>query len=108
MIASRAAKIADAQVFNVKIALEGSPVTSQKASGRCWLFAATNTFRIALMRKFGLKEFQLSQSYLFFWDKIEKSNYYLESILETAEDEELEGRLVQALVRSYGFFVGDT
>ena len=49
------------------------------------------------MKKHNLKEFELSQAYLFFWDKLEKSNYFLEQILDT-EDEPLDGRLVQTLM----------
>lgn len=49
------------------------------------------------MRKYNLKEFELSQGYLFYWDKLEKANYFLEQILDTAE-EDLEGRLVQRLL----------
>ena len=49
------------------------------------------------MRKYNLKEFQLSQAYLFFWDKLEKANYFLEQILDTTE-EDLDGRLLQALL----------
>lgn len=55
------------------------------------------------MRRYNLKEFELSQSYLFFWDKLEKANYFLEQILDTAE-EDIESRLVQALM---GAPVGD-
>ena len=51
------------------------------------------------MRRYNLKEFELSQSYLFFWDKLEKANYFLEQILDTT-DEELDGRLVQTLMSS--------
>lgn len=49
------------------------------------------------MRKHQLKEFELSQAYLFFWDKLEKANYFLEQIIDTAH-EDLEGRLVQRLL----------
>ena len=49
------------------------------------------------MRRYNLKEFELSQSYLFFWDKLEKANWFLEQILDTV-DEELDGRLVQYLM----------
>lgn len=90
-------KIADTQNFNTAISLEGSPVTNQRSSGRCWIFAASNLFRVAIIRKYNLKEFELSQAYLFYWDKLEKANYFLEQILETAE-EDLEGRLVQRLL----------
>jgi len=51
------------------------------------------------MRKHNLREFELSQAYLFFWDKLEKANYFLEQILDTAE-EELDGRLVQELLKA--------
>lgn len=97
VLTSRSSTISNTQNFNTKLEFEGSPVTSQKASGRCWLFAATNCFRIPIMRIHNLKKFQLSQSYLFFWDKLEKANYYLENILDTLE-EPLDGRLVQRLM----------
>ncbi|MCJ1310617.1 hypothetical protein MMC25_004282 [Agyrium rufum] len=93
------AVIADVQNFNVKIALEGAPITNQRSSGRCWLFAATNVFRVAIMRAYNLEKFELSQAYLFYWDKIEKANYFLEQILDTV-GEDLDGRLVQALLSS--------
>lgn len=67
VLTSRAAKIADQHVFNVKIPFEGAPITNQRSSGRCWLFAATNVFRVALMQKYKLESFELSQAYLFFW-----------------------------------------
>jgi bleomycin hydrolase len=61
------------------------PATNQKSSGRCWGFAGLNLFRIYLGRKHNLNDFQFSQSYFMFWDKLEKSNYFLESILKTAD-----------------------
>ena len=36
------------------------------------------------MRKMGLKEFEFSQNYAMFWDKIERANYFLEAVIETA------------------------
>ncbi|KAH7135880.1 peptidase C1B, bleomycin hydrolase [Dendryphion nanum] len=99
VLSSRSTAIADTQNFNIKIPLEGSPITNQASSGRCWIFASTNIFRIAIMKKYKLSEFQLSQAYLFYWDKIEKANYFLENILDTAS-EEIDGRLVQALLTS--------
>jgi len=97
VLTSRATKIAEKQVFNVKIPFEGGPITNQRSSGRCWLFASTNVFRVALMQKYNLESFELSQAYLFFWDKLEKSNWFLEQIIATA-DQDLESRLVQTLV----------
>jgi bleomycin hydrolase len=88
----------DKQMFNVKIPFEGAPVTNQRSSGRCWIFAATNVFRVAIMKKHNLSTFELSQAYLFFWDKLEKANWFLEQVIDTA-DEDLEGRLVQRMFR---------
>ncbi|MCJ1477435.1 hypothetical protein MMC13_006106 [Lambiella insularis] len=97
VLTSRASTISNSQNFNIKIEHEGGPITNQKSSGRCWLFAATNVFRVAIMNKHNLKKFELSQAYLFYWDKLEKANYFLEQILDTV-DEELSGRLVQTLL----------
>lgn len=49
------------------------------------------------MKKYNLEHFELSQSYLFFWDKVEKANYFLESVLETS-DEDVDSRLVSSLM----------
>ncbi len=77
--------------------VKGGPITNQKQSGRCWMFAGLNTLRIPVMQKLGLEEFELSQAYQMFWDKFEKANYFLESILETLA-EPLDGRLVAWLL----------
>ena len=60
--------------------------TNQKSSGRCWGFAGLNLFRIYLARKHNLKDFQFSQNYFMFFDKLEKSNYFLESIIKTSSE----------------------
>ena len=75
------------------ISLEQGEITNQKQSGRCWMFAALNTFRFEVMKNLNLKTFELSQNYTLFYDKLEKSNYFLESILETL-DEPTQGRLI--------------
>lgn len=70
-------------VFSIDLAT--GKVANQKQSGRCWMFAALNTFRHKLLTTFQLKDFELSQNYTFFWDKYEKANYFYENILNTAE-----------------------
>ena len=61
--------------------------TDQEGSGRCWLFAYLNVIRLELIKKFGLeKDFELSQTYLFFYDKLEKSNYFLNYILNNLNE----------------------
>jgi bleomycin hydrolase len=65
--------------------LDDWSVTHQKRSGRCWMFAGLNLCRPGAMAKMNLKAFEFSQNYLLFWDKLEKANYFLEAILETAD-----------------------
>ena len=72
------------------------PATMQGQSGRCWLFAMLNMLRIPFAKKHKLEEFEFSQSYLFFWDKLEKANHFLTSVIETAAEPE-DGRLVMYL-----------
>ncbi len=81
---SRNAFVNAQHTFSHLVPLEGK-ATSQKSSGRCWIFAALNVMRLPLMAKHNLEEFEFSQSYMFFWDKFEKSNYFLESIIDTKE-----------------------
>lgn len=57
-------------------------VANQKQSGRCWLFAAANVLRENIAKEKNLEKFELSQSYLAFWDKFERANYFLETILQ--------------------------
>lgn len=88
----------DAHTFSVS--LNQGDITNQKQSGRCWMFAALNTMRFEVIRKYKLsRDFELSQAYLFFYDKLEKSNYFLENVLETL-DEPANGRLVSFLLQA--------
>lgn len=65
--------------------LDDWPVTNQKRSGRCWMFAGLNLLRAGAMKKMDLKEFEFSQNFTLFWDKFERANYFLEAIIETAD-----------------------
>lgn len=97
VLSSRAAKIKNTNVFSINLTQEGN-VTNQRSSGRCWIFAATNVMRLEIMNRFELNEFQLSQSYLYFYDKLEKSNYFLESMIDLARREpDAESRLIHHL-----------
>ncbi|XP_063992180.1 bleomycin hydrolase isoform X1 [Diachasmimorpha longicaudata] len=85
-------------VFQHKVA-EVKPMTNQKNSGRCWLFAALNVMRIKFMKQYNLEEFEFSQAYLFFWDKVERSNFFLHNIVSIAKrGEKIEDRLASFLL----------
>ena len=62
-----------------------SGITNQKSSGRCWLFASLNVFRPKVMEKLNVSSFYFSQNYLFFWDQFEKSNLFLQEIINTGK-----------------------
>ncbi len=98
--------------------IEAGKVTNQNRSGRCWLFAALNVLRPRLIKRYNLEDFEFSEIYLFFWDKMEKSNLFLESIIESKnrdlKDEKLkfilkepfadggQWNFVVALIEKYG------
>ncbi len=71
--------------------------TDQERSGRCWMFAALNTMRMRVIKRYKLETFELSQAYPLFWDKLEKANWFLENIIDT-KDQPLHGRLVSFLL----------
>ena len=79
------------------VQLTQGEITNQKRSGRCWMFASLNTMRYRVMKKLGLKTFELSQAYPLFWDKYERSNWFFENVIESA-DEELGSREVSFLL----------
>ena len=85
--------------FNFDINIKTMSVNNQKASGRCWIFAACNCMREFIAKKIGVGSFKLSQSYIAFYDKLEKLNYVLEALIETI-DADYDDRTVQFLVQS--------
>ena len=85
--------------YSFSLEIEAGDITNQKQSGRCWMFAALNTMRVEVMKNLKLKNMELSQNYTLFYDKLEKSNYFYENILDTL-DEPLNGRLVSFLLVS--------
>ncbi len=85
--------------FTFSHEIKTGEITNQQHSGRCWLFAGLNTLRVFALRNMNLKTFELSQSYQMFYDKLEKSNLFLENIIETA-DSDIYSREVMWLLAS--------
>lgn len=77
--------------------LDDWKVTDQKNSGRCWAFAGLNLMRVGAARRLNLKDFEFSQNYVMFWDKMERANYFLEAIIDTA-DRDVDDRTVAHLL----------
>jgi bleomycin hydrolase len=77
--------------------LPSPSVTNQMKSGRCWMFAGLNVLRRAAATRLNVEEFELSQNYLTFFEKLEKANGYLGDILATLREPK-DGRLVSWLL----------
>jgi len=69
------------KLMNFKLKAGG--ITNQRSSGRCWMFAGLNTVAPDVATRLKTADFELSQPYLTFWDKLEKSNLFLEQIIST-------------------------
>lgn len=68
--------------FTYRVDVSG--ITDQKSSGRCWMFSSLNLFRPMAMKKFNLAEFEFSESYLYFYDLLEKANLFLNNMESSA------------------------
>ena len=85
--------------FNFDVNIKTMTVANQKASGRCWIFAATNVLREMIGNQKNIKFFELSQSYVAFYDKLEKLNYTLEILIELL-DKDYDDRTLQFIVQN--------
>ena len=56
-------------------------ITDQKNSGRCWMFAFLNIIRLEMIKKYNLENFEFSENYLLFYDKLEKANFFFNYII---------------------------
>lgn len=70
------------QLFSYRVDVSG--ITDQKSSGRCWMFSSLNLFRPGVMKKFNTSEFEFSESYLYFYDLLEKANLFLNNMENSA------------------------
>ena len=60
--------------------VDNGTVTHQDHSGRCWLFSSLNVARFIAKKNLGLKEFEFSQNYAMYYDKLERVNYFLKDV----------------------------
>ena len=90
----------DAFLFNVDIPT--MTATNQQASGRCWIFAACNVLREKLSKEKKIKDFELSQNFIAFYDRLEKINYCLESIIDLLDRENDDRTLNHVLDNTVG------
>ena len=76
------------------------PVNDQMASGRCWLFSSMTLLREMLAKKYDIKDqFELSQNYMAFYDKLEKINYFMECMI-SEKDSPLSSQVSHYLLKT--------
>ncbi|MCF0114116.1 MAG: C1 family peptidase [Erysipelotrichaceae bacterium] len=63
------------------------PATNQGASGRCWIYSGLNVLREEVAKKCNLEDFEISQNYVAFYDKLEKINFFMETVIELKEED---------------------
>ena len=100
---------AGAKDMHFSVEVKNTGITDQKSSGRCWLFTGLNVLRGRAMKKLGTKDFVLSQCHLFFFDQLEKSNLFLQGIIDTrkeAIDSEMVRWLFQHPLSDGGTYTG--
>ena len=81
------------------IEVKNTGISDQQSSGRCWLFTGTNVLRNRAMRTLGVSNFFFSQVYLFFYDQLEKSNLFLQGIIDTRK-EDIDNQMVRWLFQN--------
>ncbi|MCR4855316.1 MAG: C1 family peptidase [Erysipelotrichaceae bacterium] len=95
-------KVKNPNLFSIDI--ETLPVTDQQASGRCWLFSSLTLLREMIAKKYNIKDqFELSQNYMAFYDKLEKINYFMECMI-AEKDQPLNSETSRYLLKT---MVGD-
>ena len=80
--------------------VDNGEVTHQDRSGRCWLFSSLNVARFVAKKNMDLEQFEFSQNYAMYYDKLERVNYFLKDmacLVEAGEPED--SCLVQHLLR---------
>lgn len=73
-------------------------ITNQQSSGRCWLFSGLNVLRAKVIAKYDLDAFQFSQAHTFFYDQLEKSNLFLQGIIDT-RNKAMDDKMVEWLFK---------
>ena len=86
---------------NFSINIKTHDVTDQESSGRCWSFAGLNILREKVIEKCDLDNFELSGSYVAFYDKLERFNMLLERLISYKEkNKSLYDRYVSSLLEN--------
>ncbi|MDD6366093.1 MAG: C1 family peptidase [Stecheria intestinalis] len=87
----------EANPFFFSVEVPTMKVTNQLQSGRCWIFSSMNVLREIIAKKYKIDQFELSQNYVAFYDKLEKCNWFMNCVLEQI-DQPYDDRTLQWLL----------
>jgi len=73
--------------FMFSVDIPTMSATNQRQSGRCWIFAGLNFLREIIAKKYNIENFEFSQNYVAFYDKLEKVNFALEKLIELRKED---------------------
>lgn len=98
---SKLAKNSDVKPLdgNFSIRVKSKGITNQFSSGRCWLFTGLNVMRAKTIADYDMGAFEFSEVYPFFWDQLEKSNLFLQGIIDT-RDKKSDDQMVEWLFKN--------
>lgn len=90
--------------FTFSIDLKTLPVSNQLHSGRCWIFSASTVLREIIAKKCNItSQFEISQNFISYYDKLEKFNFYMENVIDLAlKGEKKDGRKMAFLLEGVG------
>ena len=88
-------------LFMVSLKKKGVKATDQQRSGRCWMFGGLNVFRHILINGLNLEQFEFSETYLFFYDKLERSNIYIQWFIDNKDVDKNDNRYFEYMINDY-------
>jgi len=92
---------------NFTIDLDNLPVLNQGASRRCWIYSGLEILRKHMIEQYNIEDFIFSSNYISFYDKLEKANFFIETMTELInrdiDDREIEFMLHKG-IRDGGYW----
>lgn len=83
---------------NFTIDLDNLPVLNQGESRRCWIYSGLEILRKHMIEQYNIEDFIFSSNYISFYDKLEKANFFIETMIELI-DRDIDDREIEFMLR---------
>lgn len=83
---------------NFTIDLDNLPVLNQGASRRCWIYSGLEILRKHMIEQYNIEDFIFSSNYISFYDKLEKANFFIETMTELI-NRDIDDREIEFMLR---------